>query len=177
MYSIIIGLGVSRQLEGVRNLVIYPRPLAGSVLYIGMLVIGLLVHATTWLSLWSMRDVETWKIWSFLLLMAAPTVLYLYSSITVPDGDGSIDLGEYYLANARKMHVLLLAAIFFNSLTELVLLGQVSSVPLALLRLALMLLLLVCAAWPRALRLHRFVVPAVIVGTVLLVPFVHAPIE
>ena len=113
MYSIIICLGVSRLLEGVKNLVVSARPLRGSLVYIGMLLLGLLVHATTWLSLWTLRDVEAWKVWSFLQLMLAPVVLYLYSAITVPDHDHSIDLGEYYLANARKMHGLLIAAIFY----------------------------------------------------------------
>ncbi len=177
MYSIIIGLGVSRLLEGVKDLVVSARPLRGSLVYIGMLLLGLLVHATTWLSLWTLRDVEAWKVWSFLQLMLAPVVLYLYSAITVPDHDRSIDLGEYYLANARKMHGLLIAAIFFNALTELMVLGYVASVPLAFLRFALIGLLLLCAMLPRATRLHRIIVPAVIVGTLLLVPLVHSPIE
>lgn len=177
MYSIIIGLGISRLLEGVKNLVVSTRPLRGSALYIGMLLLGLLVHATTWLSLWPMRDVETWKVWSFLQLMAAPTALYLYSAIAVPDGDRTSDMGEYYLANARKMHVLLIAGIFFNAMTELVVLGHFSSLTLAWLRLVLMILLLACAAWPRAARLHQVIVPAVIIGTLMLVPLVQAPIE
>ena len=129
MYSIIIGLGVSRLLEGVKNLVVAARPWRGSLLYIGMLVIGLLVHATTWLSLWTLRDVEAWKVWSFLQLMLAPIALYLYSAIAVPDHDRSLDLGEYYLDNASRMHGLLIAAIFFNSLTEFMLLGFVYSPP------------------------------------------------
>ena len=177
MYSIIIGLGVSRLLEGVKNLVVAARPWRGSLLYIGMLVIGLLVHATTWLSLWTLRDVEAWKVWSFLQLMLAPIALYLYSAIAVPDQDRSIDLGEHYLANASKMHGLLIAAIFFNALTERMVLGYVASVPLALMRFALIGLLLPCAILPRAVRLHRIIVPLVIVGTVLLVPLVHSPIK
>jgi hypothetical protein len=177
MYSIIIGLGVSRLLEGVKDLVVSPRPLRGSLLYIGMLVIGLLVHATTWLSFWTLRDVEAWKVWSFLQLMLAPIALYLYSAITVPDPDRSVDLGEYYLANASKMHGLLIAAIFFNALTEFMVLDQVYSLPLALMRLALLVLLTACAILPRAVRLHRIVVPAVIVATLLLVPLAHSPIE
>ena len=177
MYSIIIGLGVSRLLEGVKNLVVAARPWRGSLLYIGMLVIGLLVHATTWLSLWTLRDVEAWKVWSFLQLMLAPIALYLYSAIAVPDNDRSLDLGEYYLDNASKLHGLLIAAIVFNSLTEFMLLGSVYSAPQSLMRLALIGLLLACAIWPRAVRLHRIVVPAVILGALLLVPLVHSPIE
>ena len=176
MYSIIIALGISRLLEGVKNVAFSGRPLRGSGLYIGMLAIGLLVHATTWLALWPLRDVETWTVWSFLQLMLAPITLYLYSSITVPD-DHSIDMGEHYLANARKMHGLLMVAILFNALTEFVVLGYVYSVPQAAMRLTLASLLLLCAVRPRAVRLHRLIVPAGIVGAVLLVPLVHSPIE
>jgi hypothetical protein len=177
MYSIIIGLGVSRLLEGVKNLVVSTRPLRGSLLYVGMLVIGLLVHATTWLSLWTLRDVETWKVWSFLQLMLAPIALYLYSAITVPDDDRSVDLDVFYRANASRMHGLLIVAIVFNALTEFMVLGFVYSLPLSLLRLTLIGLLLTCAMLPGAIRLHRVIVPSVIVGTLLLVPLVHTPIE
>ena len=97
MYSIILGLGISRLLEGIKNLVVSARPVRGTGLYIWMLVIGLLVHVTTWLSLWGLRNVETWSVWSFLLVMLVPVLMYLYSSITVPDNDRSVDLGEYYL--------------------------------------------------------------------------------
>ena len=177
MYSIIIALGISRLLEGVKNVAFSGRPLQGSGLYIGMLAMGLLVHGTTWLSLWPLRDVETWKAWSFLQLMLAPIMLYLYSSVTVPDDPRSIDMGEHYVANARKMHGLLIAAILFNGFNEFVMLGYVYNVPLAALRLTLVALLLVCAALPRALLLHRLIVPAGVVGSILLVPFVHSPIE
>jgi hypothetical protein len=177
MYSIIIGLGVSRLLEGVKNLVLSTHPWRASLLYVGMLVIGLLVHATTWLSLWTLRDVEAWNVWSFLQLMLAPIALYLYSAITVPDGDRSVDLGAHYLENGRRMHGLLIVAILFNALNEFVVLGFVYSMPLLLMRLALVALLLACASLPRSIRLHRMIVPAAIVGTLLLVPLVHSPIE
>ena len=75
------------------------------------------------------------------------------------------------------MHGLLIAAIFFNALTERMVLGYVASVPLAFTRFAVIGLLLPCAILPRAVRLHRIVVPLVIVGTVLLVPLVHSPIK
>jgi hypothetical protein len=75
------------------------------------------------------------------------------------------------------MHGLLIVAILFNALNEFVVLGFVYSMPLLLMRLALVALLLACASLPRSIRLHRMIVPAAIVGTLLLVPLVHSPIE
>ena len=172
MYSIIIGLGISRLLEGIKNLVVSSRPLHGTGLYIAMLAIGLLVHATTWLSLWGLRNVEAWSIWSFLLVMLVPVLMFLYSSITVPDNDPSVDLGQYYLDSARKMHGLLIAAILVNALAEFALLQHPPSIRLSAIRLGIVLLLLACAVMPRATRLHRVVLPTVVVGAALLIQLV-----
>ena len=169
MYSIILGLGISRLLEGIKNLVVSARPVRGTGLYIWMLVIGLLVHVTTWLSLWGLRHVETWSVWSFLLVMLVPVLMYLYSSITVPDNDRSVDLGEYYLSNAGKMHGLLISAIVINGFAEFVILERPSSIPLAAMRIAIASLLLVCALMPRAIHVHRVILPAVMVGAATLV--------
>ena len=169
MYSIIIGLGISRLLEGIKNLVVSSRPLRGTGLYIGMLAIGLLVHATTWLSLWGLRNVEAWSVWSFLLVMLVPVLMFLYSSITVPDNDRSVDLGQYYLDSARKMHGLLIATILVNAFAEFVLLRHAASLQLTLTRLGIVALLLACAAMPGAKTLHRIVLPTVMVGAALLI--------
>lgn len=174
MYSIITGLGVSKLLEGVKNVLLTGRRPKGSELYIGMLVIGLLIHATAWLSLWSLRGVETWKVWSFLLVMLTPVLMFLYSSVTVSDNDPPVDLGDYYFTNARKMHALLIIAISVNALTGFVLLGHVESLSHMLTRLAVVPALLLCALMPRRNLLHRIIIPAVCIGG--LIPLANSPI-
>ena len=177
LYSIIIGLGVSKLLEGVKNHVVSGQTLRGNTLYVGMLLIGLLVHVTSWLSLWSLRNVETWSVWSFLLVMTIPLLLYLYSAITVPEGQHSPNMNAYYLRHSTGMHSLLVIAIVCNGLVDLVMLGHWPEVSMTVGRFAVVSLLLVCALNPRAMRLHRVILPMLVLGVALLVPFLDFPIR
>lgn len=177
MYSIIIGLGVSKLLEGVKNQIAFGQKLRGNGLYIAMLVIGLAVHVTSWLSLWSLRNVQHWGVWSFLLIMMVPLVLYLYSAVTVPEDESSPDMNQYYLRNATKMHVLLMMALGFNAFADLLMLGHSPDIAVTIIRFIVLALMFTCAVNPRSVRVHQVILPTIALGSVLLVPFLKFPIK
>ena len=177
MYSIIIGLGVSKLLEGVKNQIAFGQKLRGNGLYATMLVIGLAVHVTSWLSLWSLRNVETWGVWSFLLIMTVPLVMYLYSAVAVPEDESSPNMNDYYLLNASKMHALLIMAIGCNAFADLLLLGRPPDVAVTVVRFVVLALMFTCAVNPAAVRLHRIILPTIALGSALLVPFMEFPIK
>ncbi len=166
LYAIIAGLGVSRLLEGIKDVVVSGRPVRGYWVQACMVLMGLVVHVTTWLSMWSLNDVEAWQVGTFLLVLLVPALMYLYSSLALPGGEGAVDLRDYYFANARKLHGLLALVFTVVMLAEWVLLGHASSRAAMALRFAIIGLLLACAAYPRNEALHRIVVPLVLVGGV-----------
>jgi len=56
-----------------------------------------LMHILLWWSLWNMRHVETFNFGMYLYVLAGPIILYLGTSLLVPDLDeGRIDLRAHY---------------------------------------------------------------------------------
>ena len=160
MYSIIAGLGVSRLLEGVKDAVIAGRATRTYWVHSAVVMLGLAVHATTWLSLWALRSIPAWSVWNFLFVLLVPVLLYLFSSLVFPDSDsGDWDLRAYYYAHARRIHVLLASAIAVNAMSEYALLRQVEITALAAMRVGMVVWLCACAIWKTNEPLHRIVVP------------------
>ena len=67
------------------------------------------------------------------------------------------------------MHGLLISAIVMNGIVEGVILQHPPSLLLAALRLVIVVLLLICALQPRAIRVHQVILPTVLVGAALLI--------
>jgi hypothetical protein len=177
MYAIIAGLGVSRLLEGIKDALVSGRAVRGYWVHSAMVLAGLIAHATTWLSLWSLRSVDAWEIGTFLLVLLVPALMYLYSSLALPGGAGAMDLREYYFANASKLHGLLAAALAVTTLDEFVLLSHAPNTTMTALRLVVIGLLVTCALRPHQARLHRIVVPLMLVGGVAALAFLDIKVE
>ena len=163
MYSIIAGLGISRLLEGIKDAVFSGRSARTYWVHSAVVMLGLSVHATTWLSLWALRDIPAWGVWNFLSVLFVPVLLYLFSSLVFPDSDSDCDLRAYYYANARRIHGLLASAIAVNAMSEYALLGHVEIPVLAATRIGMVLALCCCAIWKSNEALHRIVVPLLLV--------------
>ena len=160
MYSIIAGLGVSRLLEGVKDAVIAGRASRTYWVHSAVVMLGLAVHATTWLSLWALRSIPAWGVWDFLFVLLVPVLLYLFSSLVFPSADGDDwDLRDYYYAHASRIHALLASAIAVNALSEYAVLGHIQIPALAAMRIGMVLAWCSCAIWKTAEPLHRIVVP------------------
>ncbi|HJW45386.1 MAG TPA: hypothetical protein VJ484_02750 [Lysobacter sp.] len=159
LYSIIAGLGVSRLLEGVKDAVIAGRATRTYWVHSAMVMAGLAVHATTWLSLWALRTIPVWEIWNFLFVLLVPVLLYLFSSLVFPEEGDDWDLRAYYYAHARRIHGLLASAIAVNAMSEYALLRQVEIPALAAMRVGMVVALCACAIWKTNEPLHRIVVP------------------
>jgi hypothetical protein len=175
MYSIIAGLGVSRLLEGIRMATQPGSTMRGYWVHVVMAGLGLMVQATTWLSLWALRHVEVWTFRGFLSVLTVPALLYLYSASVLPtmDNPGYSDLTpkQRYFVIARRIHGLLAAAMLVYTLSEWIVSGRFQNIPLTLMRLVLTALLGACALWQHEERLHRIVVPLLaVIG--LLMPVV-----
>ena len=58
-----------------------------------------LMHIVLWWSLWNMRDVETFNFVKYLYLLAGPVILYLGTSLLVPDQiEKRVDLRAHYFS-------------------------------------------------------------------------------
>ena len=59
----------------------------------------LLLHILLWWSLWNLRDVDSFNFGMYLYLLAGPSILYLATSLLVPDlVDARIDLRTHYFS-------------------------------------------------------------------------------
>lgn len=164
MYSIIAGLGVSRLLEGIKDALMVGKARRAYWVHSLIVLIGFAFHATTWLSLWALRNTEAWGVWNFLSVLLVPVLLYLFSAMVLPAGDsGDWDLRAYYYANARKIHGLLAAAILVNAFSEYSVLGHLANPTLAVMRTGMFAVLCICAIWSRNETLHRVLVPLILV--------------
>ena len=165
MYSIIAGLGVSRLLEGVKDAVIAGRATRTYWVHSAVVMLGLAVHATTWLSLWALRNIPVWGVWNFLFVLLVPVLLYLFSSLVFPDSDSDDwDLRTYYYVHARRIHGLLASAIAANALSEYAVLGHVEIPALAAMRVSMVVALCTCAIWKGSELLHRIIVPLLLLA-------------
>jgi hypothetical protein len=164
MYSIIAGLGVSRLLEGVRDAVIAGRATRTYWVHSVVVMLGLAVHAMTWLSLWALRSIPAWGVWNYLFVLLVPVLLYLFSSLVFPDSDGDDwDLRSYYYAHARRIHGLLASAIAANALSEYAVLSQLEIPALAAMRIGMVVALCSLAIWKTNEALHRIIVPLLLI--------------
>jgi hypothetical protein len=103
LISIVLGLGVTHLLASAAKLIRFRaavRLYAPTLVWIGLLF---LLHVQIWWAVFELRDVSDWTFFSFLLVLAIPTLAYLLSALLVPDFDREtdIDLKASYFENRR----------------------------------------------------------------------------
>ena len=119
--SVIIGLGLTRILQGVEALLkargrvrLYgPHALFTLVIFLG--------HLQFWWLFWSSRDVKAWSFFPFLFLLAQPVVLYLLAGLSVPEtrAEGAVDLRRFYYGNRVAFFACLALLMALISLRDL----------------------------------------------------------
>jgi hypothetical protein len=101
--SVIIGLGLTRILQGVGGLLEARgrvRVYWVQLVFTGIILVG---HLQFWWLFWSSRQVEAWSFFPFLFLLLQPIILYLLAGLCFPDFSerGSIDFRDFYYRNHR----------------------------------------------------------------------------
>ncbi len=77
--------------------------------FTGFAVLQLLVHILLWWSLWGIRDATTLNFPLYLYMLVGPTLLYLATSLLIPDtGEQSMDLREEY-CDVSRMYFTIMA--------------------------------------------------------------------
>jgi len=110
--AVVNGLGIVRWLTALAE---YVRKRAsvqvtGRRIFLIFAAFQFLLHVLLWWSLWGIRAVDSFDFLDYLYLLTGPVVLFLGSSLLVPDANSdNVDLGDHF-SNVRKPYAITLAA-------------------------------------------------------------------
>ena len=95
-----------------------------SLVWVGLLF---LLHVQIWWAVFELRGVSDWTIFSFLLVLAIPTLAYLLSALLIPgfDRKSTIDLKASYFENRRWFFGLFALIPLVSLLQELAISGAI----------------------------------------------------
>jgi hypothetical protein len=101
--SVIVGLGLTRILQGVGGLLearARVRLYWVHLVFTGIVFMG---HLLFWWLFWSSRQAQQWSFFPFLFLLLQPIILYLLAGLCFPEfsGTGRIDFRAFYYHNHR----------------------------------------------------------------------------
>jgi hypothetical protein len=161
--SIVLGLGMARLVGGLGQLM--QRREQGRTYWVHTLwlVNLLLLTATIWWTAYRGRIAERWIFPLFLWLLLAPILLYLISSLLVPDQEerqAVANWRNYFFDNHRRMF-LVLALIFPIDLIDALLKGMAhfrAQGPFYVATMVLWTVLCLIAAFTKRQNYHAFIV-------------------
>jgi hypothetical protein len=102
-YSVVLGVAVAQLLTGVGRLIEVRDQVRTYWVHSLWVVIILLADVNSWLVMWEMRS-KSWRVPSFLLLVALLASIYLITVLLfprLPESGDRIDLGAHYYKNRR----------------------------------------------------------------------------
>lgn len=107
IFSVVIGLGLSHLLSGITELVKARRKVRFYWVHALWLALTFLGHIFLWWTMWNLRLLRNWNFFSFLLILAAPVLLYVAASFMIPkvEPDSRIDLREYFYQNRSPFFI------------------------------------------------------------------------
>lgn len=111
--AVINGLGIVRWLSALAEYVRRRETLqvTNYGIFVAFAAFQFLLHVLLWWSLWGIRAVESFDFLDYLYLLTGPVLLFLASSLLVPDAaEGSVDLGELFASVRRPYANTLIAA-------------------------------------------------------------------
>ena len=83
-----------------------------------------LLHILLWWTLWGTRDASQFNFPIYLFMLAGPVLLYLGSSVLVPDLEETADLQSHYFGARPSYFTVLILVWMWASFTGLVLRGE-----------------------------------------------------
>jgi hypothetical protein len=103
-YSVVLGVAVAQLMTNVGRLIEERDRVRGYwVSHVWILTV-LLGDVGNWWSMWGVREVKRWSVYSFLLLVALLATVYLMTVLLfprIPDGGAAIDLERHYFRSRR----------------------------------------------------------------------------
>lgn len=97
--AVINGLGIVRWLTAVAEVLRRRQSLQVqySAVFISYAAFQFLLHILLWWSLWGIRTLEAFDFLDYLFLLSGPLIIFLASSVLVPEvDDGKVDLEAHY---------------------------------------------------------------------------------
>jgi hypothetical protein len=111
--AVINGLGIVRLLSSAADYLRSWRKVQVTHFWVYNLLwlFQFLIHVLLWWSLWGVRGIGTFNFLSYLYLLAGPILLFLATSVLLPDTeDGSVDIRAQYPVLARPYFAVLALA-------------------------------------------------------------------
>ena len=126
LYSIIIGISLSKILSAVGNIIQGNKPVKLYWVHSGWVVFVFFLHIFLWFSAWQYAAIQVWSIASFMTFLTIPVILFVLSVITLPDidPDRNYDMRDYYYRNYRWLNTMLIAIVVLTATNEYLLLDQ-----------------------------------------------------
>jgi len=109
--AVVNGLGIVRWLTALAEYLRRKDTLqvANYRVFLLFAVFQFILHVLLWLSLWGIRAVETFDFIDYLYLLTGPVLLFLSSSLLIPDAtDGQVNLQSHF-TNVRGPYATVLA--------------------------------------------------------------------
>ena len=111
--AVINGLGIVRWVTGFSEYLRRDDQIAVEHYWVFNLfaAVQFLMHILLWWSLWGVRTAETFNFLSYLFLLTGPILLFLGSSLLMPDfaSDAALNIREHY-ARVRRLYATVYAA-------------------------------------------------------------------
>ncbi len=102
-YSVVLGIAVAQLMTGVARLIEERHRVRNYWVHSTWILALLLSDADNWWSLWAVREVHTWRLISFLLLIALTALVFLMTVLLFPrppETGETIDLRAHYYENS-----------------------------------------------------------------------------
>ncbi|HUP89673.1 MAG TPA: hypothetical protein VM100_09990 [Longimicrobiales bacterium] len=109
--SVVLGLGITHILGAITSMIRARRRVRFSWNHAAWLLLAFLGQLFLWWSIWSLRYIEVWNFFSFLLLLMQPISLFVATSFLLPDSiqlEGDVDLDDI-MDEASRPYFLTLA--------------------------------------------------------------------
>jgi hypothetical protein len=120
LYSIVAGLGITRLVQGVTDMIQARSKLRFYWMHSAWIVIIFLANILSWFALLRFATGAHWNVFNATLILFMPLVLYVASDLVVPplDGERRTDLREYYFHNCRWFAGLLIGFIVISTAVQ-----------------------------------------------------------
>lgn len=103
LVSIVVGLAVAEILTGVARQIRFRHSSTGYWVHSCGVALIFLALLQTWWELWELNLTPEWTFLSLLLMLIAPSGLYLVAHLIFPEPIEGVDIREYYYGPMRSM--------------------------------------------------------------------------
>ena len=147
MFSIVVGLGLTRVLAGIGNMVQIRRRVKTYWLHSTWVLIVIGLHLNVWWSLWALRVVTDWNYASFAYVLFGPAAIVIASHTLIPElVDARIDCERHYYDTAPAFFAMLAAGATWALFLETLMGQRPFFVPFRLLQAGALTILVALAA-------------------------------